>query len=103
MSNHLPKYVIISADVAVDSKYPGCDELELTLTANSSLHFLCLYETNGKEPIRFVGDDCAESEDQTLHRHWQWAVDEMNKLGEENEALKRELANLKASPTQVTK
>lgn len=42
-----------------------------------------LVETDGEKPIRFIGADGGEPEDQTLVRDWNWVATEMNAVDAE--------------------
>lgn len=41
-----------------------------------------VFETDGMRPVRFLGAEGGEPEDQTLSRDWAWVVDELNRAYE---------------------
>lgn len=54
--------------------------------------FCALVEYDDEEPVRIVGRDGGEPEDQSLVRDWNWVADEMNKLDDEILELKKKLS-----------
>jgi hypothetical protein len=75
----LKRFIVVHVDDAIKGGYP--DDHGMLEHANRWRDsFWCLYETDGEKPIRFVGNDGGEPEDQRLFRNWKWVVDELNAL-----------------------
>lgn len=51
-----------------------------------------LYEFDGDTPVRVLGVDGGEPEDQTFGRDWSWVVPELNRLSERAEKAEATLA-----------
>lgn len=84
----MDKFIVVSTDEAVKQKLPGWEYFH----RNGGDWHLCLYETDGEKPIRLVGEDGGEPEDQTLYRDLKWVPIEMNRLAKEIEELKQRLS-----------
>jgi len=84
----MDKYIVVSNQEARASKYPSYEDPR----QDFGDFYSCLYETDGKKPIRLVGEDGGEPEDQTFGRDWRWVVREMNQLAKEIDELKQRLS-----------
>lgn len=79
----MDRFIVVSSDEARRQELPGWD----CLHQNGSGWHWCLYETDGEKPIRLVGEDGGEPEDQFLTRDLAWVPVEMNKLAEKIKEL----------------
>lgn len=86
----MDRYVVILADEALGRRLPGFDGE--WAEAEHSIHdryYWCLYEVDDAgKPIRLVGQDGGEPEDQLLVRDWKWVVEEMNWVAEQRDQLR---------------
>ena len=86
----MDRFIVVSNDDAVKQRLPGWENF---YHVDGDFHF-CLYETDGKKPIRLVGEDGGEPEDQTLGRDWKWVPAEMNKLSRQIAQLQKLCAEM---------
>ena len=70
------RYRVVSSDNAQKGKFPEAD------WRHDDWKWM-LYEFDGDTPVRLVGEDGGEPEDQLLVRDWKWVPEEMNKLAVE--------------------
>lgn len=83
----MDRFIVVSAEDARKQELPGWD----CLHQNGSGWHWCLYETDGEKPIRLVGEDGGEPEDQFLVRDLKWVPVEMNKLAEKIKSLEERI------------
>ena len=73
-----------------DAQKYGWPEAEEFGQAGISHYRRLLYECDAEDkPVRLVGYDGGEPEDQTLSRDWEWVVVELNQLADEVCALRQ--------------
>lgn len=87
----MDRFIVVGADQALKEGYPDVWWSKEDLHWK---HFWCLYETDGERPIRLVGTDNGEPEDNLLVRDWKWVPVELNRLAgrvKELEAARRDL------------
>lgn len=69
------RYIVVSVREAKERGYP---ESEYFLSEDRNL----LYVLHNDVPVRLLGADHGEPEDNSFHRDYKWVVDELNRLRE---------------------
>jgi hypothetical protein len=86
---------VVYQQIAAEQCYPG---FECLPTYDREYHS-AVYEFDGDTPLRLVGADGGEPEDQSLHRDWKWVVTELNKMAHHRSSGLTKIAELRKEHT----
>jgi hypothetical protein len=73
------KYKVLSVGDAIKS---GFENLTYLMAVTNDEYTWCVFEMDGDKPVRLIGNDGGDPEDQILVRDWSWVVTALNEAYE---------------------